>query len=413
MGDTNLQSFLRAVHKLAVERCGQEFADYLIRLRSERERLLKKSWKKTPPENLGNETEVFREIDFDTIQLHSSKFLEERQYLELLYEIAKIAIPYGQFHKAQQLLLAVKDHSGLKKDEHFAVQVHQRLGDISFYLSDFNTSLTEYELCMDYYKKLKDPKQLTGIMTSMGVVLVEKGEIDRAESLMQEAKALATEFQLNKKLVKINLNLGNIYHIKGSYDDSLSHLTQTLGLLGEKNGDRSLRARILHNIGLAYKAKHDDKKAMQCFNKSIDLSVTSENYYMKSLTYLEKSELLYRKDDLSAGTALATSAFQAFSEFGDRISIGETYKILGMISGKRKNYRTAQAFLENSLRICKDHNSPLNVGQPQVELARLFLEQGDTGKAIDLLKDAKASFVDMHALDRVTEVESELSALMT
>ena len=411
MGDTNLQSFLSAVHKLAVKRCGQDFADYLIRLRSERERLLKKSWKKTAPEELGSKTEIFREIDFDTIQLHSAKFLEERQYLDLLYEIAKIAIPYGQFHKAQQLLLLLKDHSALLKDDNFAVQVHQRLGDISFYLSDFNTSLTEYELCMDYYIKLKNPQLLARVMLSISVVLVEKGEVDRAESLMQEAKALATEYQLNRKLIKINMNLGNIYHMKGSYDDSLSHLMQTLELLGD-NDDHSIRARILHNIGLAYKSKHEDAKALENFNQSIELSTTAENNYMKSLTYLEKSEILYREDDLSAGTALATSAFQAFSQFGDRLSIGETYKILGMISGKRKNYRTAQAFLENSLRICRDHNKPLNVGQTQVELAHLFMEQGDTDKAIELLKDAKASFVDLHALARVSEVESELSTLM-
>ena len=32
MGDTNLQSFLSAVHTLAVERCGDAFADYLIQL---------------------------------------------------------------------------------------------------------------------------------------------------------------------------------------------------------------------------------------------------------------------------------------------------------------------------------------------------------------------------------------------
>ena len=329
----------------------------------------------------------------------------------MLYEIAKIAIPYGQFHKAQQLLLLLKDHSALLKDDNFAVQVHQRLGDISFYLSDFNTSLTEYELCMDYYIKLKNPQLLAGVMLSISVVLVEKGEVDRAESLMQEAKALATEYQLNRKLIKINMNLGNIYHMKGSYDDSLSHLMQTLELLGD-NDDHSIRARILHNIGLAYKAKHEDAKALENFNQSIELSTTAENNYMKSLTYLEKSEILYREDDLSAGTALATSAFQAFSQFGDRLSIGETYKILGMISGKRKNYRTAQAFLENSLRICRDHNKPLNVGQTQVELAHLFMEQGDTDKAIELLKDAKASFVDLHALARVSEVEGELSTLM-
>jgi len=411
MGDNNLQSFLSAVYKLAIDRCGNDFADYLKKLRSERERLLSKSWKKTPPEDSGKNSEVFREIDFDTIQLHSSKFLEERQYLELLYEIAKLAIPYGQFHKAQQLLLTLKDHSALIKDEHFLVQIHQRLGDISFYLSDFNTSLSEYELCMDYYKKLKVPQKLTGVMISTSVVLVEMGEVERAEDLMQEAKSLATEFQLDQKLIKINMNLGNIYHMKGSYDESLSHLTQTLELL-DNSADRSIEARILHNIGLAYKAKHDDEKALEFFNRSIDLSAEVENYYMKSVSYLEKSEILYRQDDLSAGTALATSAFQSFSKFGDRISIGETYKILGMISGKRKNYQTAQAFLENSLRISKDHRKPLNTGQSLVELANLFAQQGDTEKAIELLEDAKARFGNMAAINRVSEVEGVLATLI-
>lgn len=411
MGDTNLQSFLKAVYRLAIDRCGQDFAVYLNKLRSERERLLTKSWKKTPPEETGKETEVFREIDFDTIQLHSSKFLEERQYLELLYEIAKLAIPYGQFHKAQQLLLTLKDHSALIEDDHFSVQIHQRLGDISFYLSDFNTSLSEYELCMDYYKKLKIPQKLTGVMISTSVVLVEMGKVEGAEDLMQEAKALATEFKLDKKLIKINMNLGNIYHMKGSYDESLSHLTQTLELL-DNSADRSIEARILHNIGLAYKAKHDDAKALEFFNRSIDLSAEVENYYMKSVSYLEKSEILYRQDDLSAGTALATSAFQSFSKFGDRISMGETYKILGMISGKRKNYQTAQAFLENSLRISKDHRKPLNIGQTLVELANLFAEQGDTEKAIELLEDAKSSFGNMAATNRVSEVEGALATLI-
>jgi len=410
MGDKNLQSFLKAVYDTAVERCGQDFADYLKQLRSERERLLKKSWKQAPPQGLESQSEIFREIDFDTIQLHSAKFLDEQQYLELLYEIAKVSIPFGQFRRAQQLLLILKDHSALMHNDQFMVQVHQRLGDISFYLSDFKTSLAEYDLCMDAYKKLKNPQRLAGVMLNVSIVLVEQGEVDRAESLMLEARALATEFKLKKMLIKINMNLGNIYHMKGDYDDALSHLTQTIELL-DGQSDSSLHARVLHNIGLAYKGKHDEGQALEYFNQSIDLSMEAEDHYMRSISYLEKSEILYREDDLSAGTALATSAFQAFSKFGDRLSMGETYKILGMISGKRKNYRTAQAFLENSLRICKDHNKPLNVGQTQLELAQLFLDQGDRKSAIDLLKEAKASFLNMGALPRASEVDNKLSAL--
>ena len=87
------------------------------------------------------------------------------------------------------------------------------------------------------------------------------------------------------------MNLGNIFHLKGSYDDSLASLMNTMELLGEE-GDHTLKARILHNMGITYKAKQDDEKALECFNQSIEVSVSEQDYYLKSLSYLEKSELL-------------------------------------------------------------------------------------------------------------------------
>lgn len=410
MGDKNLQAFLKAVYDHAVAKCGDTFADHLRSLRQERERLLKNSWKKTPPEDVDSESRIFREIDFDTIQLHASKFLSESDYWELLYEIARLAVPYGQFHRAQQLLLVLKDNPGVEDNHSFAVRVHQRLGDISFYLSDFDTALEEYELCADLYSKLADTRRLIGVMNSMSVVLVEKGEVERAEKLMLEARDRAEVEQFDKLLIKISMNLGNIYHLKGDYDASLANLQTTLDLLGSNN-DRPLKAQIYHNMGIAHKAKYEDEQALDCFNRSIELSVTNENFYMKSLSYLEKSEILYRQNELSAGTALATSAFQAFSQFGDRLSMGETYKILGMISGKREDYRTALAFLENSLRISRDHNKPLNIGQTQVEMARVYQQQGDNEQAREFYNDARVSFTGLHAVARANEVEQALAGL--
>lgn len=106
MFDKNLRILIEQITELAVQRCGQEFEDYMQSLMAERERLLNNVWARTPAEGLDSpDTDrVLREIDFDMITIHAARYLKVSDYADFLYDVAELSLRFGQLEKAQSLL---------------------------------------------------------------------------------------------------------------------------------------------------------------------------------------------------------------------------------------------------------------------------------------------------------------------
>ncbi|MBT7941058.1 MAG: hypothetical protein HN729_09585, partial [Candidatus Marinimicrobia bacterium] len=79
MTNKTLQSFLKEVFQLTVEKCTQEFSDQFLYIKRERERILNNSWKEIPKSEKmpGMKKIIFKEIDFDTIITHSKHFISD------------------------------------------------------------------------------------------------------------------------------------------------------------------------------------------------------------------------------------------------------------------------------------------------------------------------------------------------
>ncbi len=412
MADNSLQIFLNQVFTITSERCGPIFTAKINLLRKERERILAGSWKVVAPEDLEDQDKqaIFREIDFDTLVFHAIHFIDQEEYPTYLYEVCELAIGFGQFEKAQRLLTLTQNEYNKYADKNLFPKLHQRFGDIAFYQSDYKTSLEEYERALQLYADLKDVKGLTAIKNSMAVVKTETGDIPQAEALFKEALDLAKEHGFNELQLKINMNLGNVLHIQGSYAKALSNFNDALALVSAD--DLVAKARITHNIGIVYKSQRRNDQALTELEKSIKLSIEANNRYQKGLSYLEKAEVLYRNGDLLSSTALATSAFQIFSDLRDRLSIADVYKIFGLISRKRNENEVAISYLEHSKRINQDYHNPLNLGETLFELAQLYEDDKEVDKALKNYQSALSKFETVNATEKIKEVRQALNVLM-
>lgn len=407
-----LQTFLSAIFDIGVEKCGKEFADEVVSLRRERERLLSDSWRERPPEDFppSEQEEVFREIDFDTVITHAARYLERKDYLAFLYEIADLAARSGEFEKAQRLLTLITTRYIRSADKPLLAKTHQRLGDIASYQNDFLTANKEYRHSLKLYDRLNDSEGSVSIKNSMATIFMEEGKLSHAESLFLEAKELATGENHTSMLVKINCNLGNLYLICGSWEESMSYFKEALTLLGAQRDDIR-QAQIHHNMAIVYKWQKDYTHAMEHLEKSIEFSTEANDPYQKGLSYLEQAEVTCHMGNNSAATALATTAFQIFSELGDRLSIADVYRILGIINRESKRYDVAFSYLENSLRINEDYKNPLNMGETLYELAQVYVQKGESEKAIENLKSAIHHFEQIQAQAKITAVKEEIANL--
>ena len=327
-----LQAFLEKVSSIANKSCGRTFANKMRTLRTERERLLKSSWRKLPPEALisAEKQEIFRVIDFDTIVLNASEFLKEKDYVVFLYDVSKIAISFSEMERAQRLLHMLVTKLKSRATDLLLAKAHQKLGDISFYRNNWVTTLRQYKKSLDLFTKSKNKQGIAHVKSSIGSALVEQGDIMKGEKELREAKEIVKRANLKPLLIKINLNLGNVYSMRGIWDKAMECYKDTLSLIG-RNRDDAIRALLYLNMAIIFKANGEYGIALEHFQKSIKFSILANDLYKKGLSYLGEADLYCRKGDLAAGTALATTAFRIFSGLGDRLSVAEVYKIFGII----------------------------------------------------------------------------------
>jgi len=100
-----------------------------------------------------------------------------------------------------------------------------------------------------------------------------------------------------------------------------------------------------------------------------------------------------------------------FTEIGDRLSVAEAYKIMGMINRKNKDYDVALSFFENSRRINEELNNFHNLAETLVEMGFLFEEIDDYPNALKSLKLAADCYEKIEADEKIKTVLKHIDRL--
>jgi tetratricopeptide (TPR) repeat protein len=386
------KQLLHDVLNLAGKYCGGKFTQNLLVLCKERERVLNSIWKKESlPEELsdGQKDNLLRNIDFDTIIFQAGKCLLKSDYLLLLNEIAVKTIQYGEFKRGKEtlfLILKITD----KKDQDSTAEVLRKLGNIEFYTNNFTRARKYFDKSLSLFTKVDNKLGIVSIKNVLGAVLVEEGRFYEGEIHLIQARKIATESKFSDLIARINMNLGNIYNMRGSTEDAINCYQKALSANHDNNQD--LLSIIYMNFAIAYKFMQDYKKAGDYLDKVQEINKQINNCYQKGLFYLTKAEVACLQGELSVATAFVTSAFAIFTEIGDRLSIADAYKILGMVNRRNKNFDIALSYFENSKRIYEMITNPINLAETLVEMAKLYVDMGDQSLAKKVIKKAIKNF---------------------
>jgi len=404
---------LKEIISLAVARCGEDFSKKIDTLRRERERVLQNIWREdTLPEKLvgAQKDRLFRDIDFDTVIYHADKYLQAPEYLDLLYSIAEIAMKYGEMGRAEKIFRNISGQKLYKADNNLLAKAHHKLGNVVFYQNDFKTADEEFRKSLQLFKKTNDEKGVSLVLNAQGILLEQQGKISEGIVLFEDARKKAKALNFTDLVINTNMNIGNAYYISGDAEAAMSHYHEVLNL-AEEGGQKNTLANMHLNIAITYKFKGQLDRATTHIEKAVEVTSETNNLYQRGLAYLIKAEIACLRDDLSSGTALVTSAFSIFSEIGDRLSIAEAYKILGMINHKSKRFDIALSYLENSKRINEELSSFFNLAETLIETSVLYKEMGEPEKAEKYLQRAVGYFEKIGAQTRAKDAKILLNNL--
>ncbi|MDD5230947.1 MAG: tetratricopeptide repeat protein [Candidatus Marinimicrobia bacterium] len=405
--------FIDDIVNLGLKHCGQEYIEKIAILRSERERILHNIWRDDViPEKFEpcRKETFYRDIDYDTAIHYARKCLDDYKYLKYLNEVADLAINYGELNRAENLINRII-HRYLKvADNELLAAAYHKLGDITLIRNDYITSETDFKKSLQYYTSIKNPKAMAVFTNASGIIKIQLNKIDQGITLFKKAIKLCQTAGDNITLEKVYSNLGNAYAVRGKWNQALQNYTLALNVKNIQNQKTTLTD-IYSNLALTYKHKNDLSRAWENLKKSLELIEETKNKYQKGLAYLLEAELFYSEENLTSATAFATSAFVIFTEIGDRLSVAEAYKIMGMINRKNGEHEVALSFLENSRRINDEMNNFHNLAETLIEIGELHEETGDEVNALKAYKLAVDSFEKIEADEKINTVLKHIERL--
>lgn len=403
-----LQKFIQEISGIAEQQCGEQFSVITRSIRNERERLLNSVWDKErilADSDSSIKLHIFREIDFDTIITYSASYLEKPDYLNFLFTIAEQCLKYLEFDKAERLFNLLVIRYKKETTPEMQAKAHHRLGKIYFYKSRLDLAVIELDKSLKLFNKIGDTEGIATVTVARGILSIEQNETARGETLLKEARAIAEKEKYSNLLTTIDMNLGNLYHLRGDWDIAMEHFQRVIDVAARTENDDTL-ARVYNSIAIIYKSTRQYSDALEHIRKSVAIADKINNQYLKGLSYLVEAEVLCLQSDFSAATAILTTAFSIFSEVGDRLSMAEAYKIYGMINRQQRHYDIAFSFFENSMRINSEYDNLLNLGETYVELAETQRQDGDFFKAEESLKAAIECFKKIKAVTRIKHLKS-------
>lgn len=404
------KQFLKEVLHLCSTYCGDKYTEEINTIRQERERILNNYWREEPFPASSQKDEIYRDIDFDTALHYTHKYLDDRHFAKLAYSLADLAVTYGEFNQGLALLQAITCTYHQATDPETLALAHYKIGNINFLRNEHAEAESQFLKCLAIMEQEHNPKIVAMLNNARGILKVNANYIDDGIKFFEEAIKAATKIGADEICGNAHMNLGNTYHLRGEWDGAMRHYQEALQIF-EKAHQHDQLAFINLNLTIAYKCLNDLNKAEECLRKAMELSRETNNKYQKGLGYLLEAELHLLHNETAAAIGFVTSAFAIFTEIGDRLSVAESYKILGIINRINKEYLVAQSFFENSRRINEEIRNLSNLAEVLIEIGKLYEVTDEKARAVTVYREAIDCLQKIGAQARISRVTALMENL--
>tara|TARA_R110002012_G_scaffold322096_1_gene555355 strand:+ start:41745 stop:43829 length:2085 start_codon:yes stop_codon:yes gene_type:complete len=169
--------------------------------------------------------------------------------------------------------------------------------DLALYFNTINTKdsvLFYYNKAITLFSALKKQSKVSKLLLNLGITQREVGDYAGAEASTIKAIAIFKALDDKKRLSDAYNSLGAITTSLGNHEQAIEFFEIANTLMQEVSKNNDVNTQIINNIGVAYKALGQFKKAEQNFQKLVDLDsfkIKDPTFYAKILTNLASSKL--------------------------------------------------------------------------------------------------------------------------
>jgi predicted ATPase/class 3 adenylate cyclase len=272
----------------------------------------------------------------------------------------------------------------LEHDSGMALQLVYAMGEYLFRRNYWDEYITVLDRALEHGQS-SELRLRARTMVDAGYMMVLRGNVQRAEALLEEGLVLAREIGDAATLVPALIHLGQLYLERNDFDRAAVVLNEARYLAQDNDqlaGVLTLLIRM--SVGLG-----DNDQAARYIAEMLDLAErTSNPLFRVEAIYHQGSIAVLRGDAMTAYACLEQSLAQA--EALGKMFVGHLSEMLGRALILQGNLTRAKKLLVESLTMLQEVGASVCIAHSLEALARLVVARAaiDPPQAILLLKGA-------------------------
>jgi tetratricopeptide (TPR) repeat protein len=348
----------------------------------------------------------------DVLITFAADKLNKVKLIELMLYLGAALIAHGELEIATQIYAQILSKINHKdRLENIAAYSLLALGDINSRQAKWDKSIDFINQAKRYFRKQNDIKGLAKCNNMLGTIYGDRGNIRKAKECFENSLSFLNPQADIALIGMIETNLGILNSIKGDYDDSLIYYQRAL-IKYEQIKDLFWISLLRHNLGMLHTQKGEYQAAVKEFDLSIEISIRAGFLPNLVISYLSKSYVYAKSNDLPLASAFADKSFELSHKLNDRLSIADIYKIKGIIERKLGHYDLSENYFLTSLRLNTELKNILNHAETLSELGELFIEINNKEEAKKCLKDALKDYKRIGANLHINEITGRLKNII-
>ncbi|GAB2489949.1 tetratricopeptide repeat-containing sensor histidine kinase [Algoriphagus taiwanensis] len=231
-------------------------------------------------------------------------------------------------------------------------QSYQRLGEFDECLEHLFEALRIQEAEVSKEKNEDNLILLSRIQLSIGTVLDEIGDSDRAIGYYKNTLATRKELQDSLGMARVFNNLGIVYKNALKYDSALINYKQGLELLPNSNPNLTVQWQLITNLGNLYKRMEKNEDAKAALTQAVTISKKLNNATLQSDSHLNLASFWHSVGNYGESERNLMLALELSSETGNTYELYDIRKNLADLyeSWDKKALAYDQLVLANQYR---------------------------------------------------------------
>jgi class 3 adenylate cyclase/tetratricopeptide (TPR) repeat protein len=231
------------------------------------------------------------------------------------------------------------------------------------------------------------------ILSDMGWVFFRQRDQDRAQDYLEQAAALIEPLNLHDEQSRILNRLGGIAYTRGDIVLAQRYVQQSLGA-SERSGNLMDQANALTNLGLLTESQGLLADSIDYSLQAMQINEQIGSRRMLAITALNIGWAYYNLDQYEQAHQYFTQGLERAIEVRDTYQQMRLLRSLGYVLTALGQWQGAERAIQQSQFIALQLHLPIEQLDGHVALAELALQQGDRDTAIQEYQQGKLLVID-------------------